>query len=556
MNMAAPRIDPDGIPIPLEILMAVGEDAPSLADKVRLLRSIRGNASMNAAIDEFFVGQLTTMHGGLLEAQSNINELKGLMEQLTAPPLIPARFLGRHPNKPLAQVVVGNNRIILPVAKEVDLPSLQVGDEVVLNHKQSVVLSASPLPAFKHGQTAAFQRLLGDGRMIVRSSDEETILGVAPAAGTEWRNGDMVRWDPVCRLALEKIPRDETGGEFRLEAIPDMPLSMVGGQQENLHRLISALTLTVTMPEAAKRYAIAGLLRTILLHGPPGTGKTFMVKAAGAHLQRVLGRKVFLSVVKPGAFEDPYVGVTQRRIRECFQSLRQADGIGLLFIDEIESIGRARGGLANVHGDKFLGALLVEMQGLESDGKHPCALIAATNRPDMLDAALYSRIEMQLHIGRPDAPAAREIFAIHLAEDLPYRSNGHPGHAERQRMIDRAVTLFYSPNAVGPLATLKFRDGSQRTIMPAELASGRCFEQICRAAKHAAMFREVNGGEPGMIVGDIEDAVSDAQRKLGASLTRHNIHQYLSDLRQDMEIVALEPVVRRVDKPHRFLNPQ
>lgn len=122
-------------------------------------------------------------------------------------------------------------------------------------------------------------------------------------------------------------------------------------------------------------------------------------------------------------------------------------------------------------------------------------------------------------------------------------------------MIDRAVSMFYAPNATGPLAVLKFRDGQQRNIMPAELISGRCIEQLCRAARQAAAFREVDGGEPGLTLRDIEDAVVDAQANLASSLTRHNIHQYLGDLRQDMEVVSLEAPVRRVSKPHRFLNP-
>ena len=63
------------------------------------------------------------------------------------------------------------------------------------------------------------------------------------------------------------------------------------------------------------------------------------------------------------------------------------------------------------------------------------------------------------------------------------------------------VAVF--PNATGPLAVLKFRDGTQRNIMPAELISGRCIEQLCRAARQAAAFREVDGGEPGLTLREL-----------------------------------------------------
>jgi SpoVK/Ycf46/Vps4 family AAA+-type ATPase len=322
-----------------------------------------------------------------------------------------------------------------------------------------------------------------------------------------------------------------------------------------MKKLISAMTLAATAPEIARRYGLAGMMRTILLFGPPGTGKTHMVRVAGSYLQRVTGRKCYLNVVRPGAWEDMYVGSTQKKIRQTFDLMRRQDGISLLFIDEIESIGRARGGLGNIHGDQFLGAFLVELQGLEADSRSQVIVVAATNRPDMLDPALTSRMELQLPVLRPDAQAAREIFEIHLPESLPFHSNGHPGSVERERAIDRGVSLFYAPNATGPLAVLKYRDGSQRNILPADLISGRAIEQACRFASQAAAFREVEGGEPGLTEQDIEEAVLDSHQKTVSSLTRHNIHQYLSDVRQDMEIVALEPVIRRVNKPHRFLNP-
>lgn len=552
----ATRTDRNNAPISFAVLSAVGEGAPSKEEKLRLITSYRKNGpAAAAALDEYFVDEVAAKTSGLNDAKENIAQLSEVFKALTEPALILARFLARHPDKRLAEVLVGNNRMILSVAPEVDLNALSAGDEVVLNQKMTTVLAASPFPPPMHGQTATFQRLLKDGRMIVRSGDEETIIGVAAIAGSVWRAGDIVRYDPAARLALENIPQDETGGEFRLEALPDIPLSKVGGQKENFRKLISAMTLAITAPQTATRYGLNGMMRTIMLSGPPGTGKTHMVKVAGAHLQRITGRHCFLHVVKPGAWEDKYVGETQKRIRQTFQMMRRHEGISLLFIDEIESIGRARGGLGNLLGDKFLGALLVELQGTESDTKTQLIVVAASNRPDMLDPAVMSRFELQLPVGRPDSRAAREIFEIHLPCDLPFHSNGHPGSVEREKMIDRAVSMFFAPNAIGPLAVIKFRDGTQRNIMPSDLISGRCIEQLCHAARQSAAFREVDGGDPGVTQHDLEEAVIEAQTNLGSSLTRHNIHQYLNDLRQDMEIVALEPVVRRVRKPYRFLNP-
>jgi SpoVK/Ycf46/Vps4 family AAA+-type ATPase len=158
---------------------------------------------------------------------------------------------------------------------------------------------------------------------------------------------------------------------------------------------------------------------------------------------------------------------------------------------------------------------------------------------------------LQIPVLAPDQRAAREIFEIHL-DDVPFHQNGHPGSETRRAIIDRAVSLFYNPNEVGSLCTVKFRDGTQRIITARDLVSGRVFEQACRKARWMAASREGRGGEAGLTVQDIEDAVADAKRKLGASLTRHNVHQYVLDLRSDMEVVGLETTTRRIDRPYRY----
>ena len=101
---------------------------------------------------------------------------------------------------------------------------------------------------------------------------------------------------------------------------------------------------------------------------------------------------------------------------------------------------------------------------------------------------------------------------------------------------------------------IKFRDGKTRTVTARELISGRMIEQICRAARQAAFFRDVRSKERGLRVEDIDGAVADAIQRLSTLLTPRNAHAYLSDLPQDIDVVAVEPVVRRVTHAHRYLN--
>jgi hypothetical protein len=114
------------------------------------------------------------------------------------------------------------------------------------------------------------------------------------------------------------------------------------------------------------------------------------------------------------------------------------------------------------------------------------------------------------------------------------------------------VSHVFSPNAENALCTLRFRDGKTRTVVARELTSGRMLAQICGAACQAAFLRDLSGGTPGLRVADMEQAVSEAMERLASTLSRRNLHAYLSDLPQDVDVVSVEPVGRRVARLYRY----
>jgi SpoVK/Ycf46/Vps4 family AAA+-type ATPase len=369
----------------------------------------------------------------------------------------------------------------------------------------------------------------------------------------ELQSGDLLRWSEELLMAYERLPRSEQT-QFLLENVPDIGRDRVGGQDENLERLISALTVTLVAPEKAASYGLTGR-ESILMVGPPGCGKTHMTRVAVAETARLNGKRCRFAVVKPGEFENAYVGETQRRIRACFEEVRRAaeNGFAVLFLDEIEAVGRHRGAWATPHADKFLAALLAELDGFAD--RSNVAVIAATNRKDLVDPALLERLsDIEIAVGRPDRRGAREIFGVHLPASVPYASNGSTNGDARTEIIETAVSRFYSPNGENELCTLRFRDGKTRTIAARELASGRCIEQVCRAARRAAFLRDVRGGESGIRRADMDAAVSDAFTRLASTLTPANARAYLSDLPQDVDVVSVEPVVRKVRNQQQYLN--
>ena len=467
------------------------EGPQDLDETVASLQQVRGlSAETAAVVDRTLVETVAVYRRTLKGAQRDIHECRELLERLSAPPLYPALF-HRVINATGAQkalVQVGNARRVVSPGEEIDLTVLVRGDEVFLNSEQNLIIAVSPDGPPLCGETAMFERCLPDGRLVLRHHDDPLVVDVcAKLASAKIKAGDAVRFDRNFWMAYEKIEL-EASRRYLLDEVPDLPLASVGGQDANFENLLSVLTMILVEPNRAAAYGLTGR-NSILMAGPPGCGKTLMARVAVSEIARLTGKKCRFAVVKPAEWESPWVGQTQENIRQCFQMLREAgeDGFAVLFMDEIESIGRIRGGAVSQHSDKFLAALLAELDGF-ADRKN-VAIICATNRKDLLDSALYERLsDLEIHRGPArNARGARAIFQIHLSESVPFFPNGELAKTTREELIELAVSKFYSPNADNELCRLRFRDGRQRTIVARELASGRLFENVCRTARRSGV---------------------------------------------------------------------
>ena len=147
----------------------------------------------------------------------------------------------------------------------------------------------------------------------------------------------------------------------------------------------------------------------------------------------------------------------------------------------------------------------------------------------------------------------RPVVNIHLPASVPLNPNHSVAGVTKQEVIDTAVSLLYAPNAGNELCVLRFRDNTTRTVHARELVSGRLIEQVCHQACQEAFLRELGGGDAGLTVQDMRDAVASAIRKLSTTLTPRNVHTYLTDLSNDTDVVDIRPIERKVDRPHRYL---
>ena len=184
----------------------------------------------------------------------------------------------------------------------------------------------------------------------------------------------------------------------------------------------------------------------ILLVGPPGTGKTLLARAVAGE-----AGVQFLSI-SGSDFVEMYVGVGASRVRDLFDQAKKV-APAIIFIDEIDAVGRKRGsGLGGGHDEKeqTLNQLLVEMDGFgKAEG---VIVLAATNRPDILDPALRrpGRFDREIYVGRPDSKGREEILKVHardkkLGEDVDLHkialtTQGFTG-ADLQNLLNEAAIL-------------------------------------------------------------------------------------------------------------------
>ena len=168
------------------------------------------------------------------------------------------------------------------------------------------------------------------------------------------------------------------------------------------------------------KYALLGakIPKGVLLYGPPGTGKTLLARAVAGEA------KVPFYSISGSDFVEMFVGVGASRVRDLFAQAK-LHAPAIVFVDEIDAVGRQRGaGMGGGHDEReqTLNQLLVEMDGFEGDSQ--VILIAATNRPDVLDPALLrpGRFDRQIPVDRPDLKGREDILKVH-AKNKPISDN-------------------------------------------------------------------------------------------------------------------------------------
>jgi len=328
----------------------------------------------------------------------------------------------------------------------------------------------------------------------------------------------------------------------------------VGGADE----AIAELQEIIQFLKAPEQFAKLGgrIPKGVLLVGPPGTGKTLLAKATAGEAG------VSFFETSGSEFVEMFVGVGAARVRDLFEQARRA-APAIVFIDEIDAIGQSRAGALRIGGnderEQTLNQLLAEIDGFKTSTTAPVIIMAATNRPEVLDPALLraGRFDRQVAVGNPDLIGRQQILKIHskgikLADDfdLERAARMTPGFsgADLANMMNEAALLAARRNAEA-VTLADFEAAIERVVAGLEKRTRVMNEQERRAvayheAGHALVAELVPHGDP---VSKIS-IVPRSRGALGYTMQMPTEDRYLLTLPELQDRIAVMLAGRAAEK--------
>jgi cell division protease FtsH len=382
----------------------------------------------------------------------------------------------------------------------------------------SVVISGHEISGtFSNGQSFSTYAPF-DPKMVERLTEKRVIVNArAPGSDTPWWMQLLVSWLPILLLigAWVFMSRQMQNGAGRAmgfgkskaklltEAHGRVTFDDVAGideAKEDLQEIVEFLK------DPQKFQRLGGRIpRGVLLVGPPGTGKTLTARAVAGEAN------VPFFTISGSDFVEMFVGVGASRVRDMFEQAKKNSPC-IIFIDEIDAVGRHRGaglGGGNDEREQTLNQLLVEMDGFEAN--EGVIIIAATNRPDVLDPALLrpGRFDRQITVPNPDIIGREKILKVHVRKvplapdvDLKVLARGTPGFsgADLMNLVNEAA-LLAARRGRRLVTMLEFEDAKDKVMMGAERKSAAMTREekeltAYHEAGHALLALNVVSADP------------------------------------------------------------
>lgn len=292
----------------------------------------------------------------------------------------------------------------------------ELADETGKLQRENETLKTSSL------YVATIEELTNEGAIVRQhGNNQEVLTDVSPVLRDELENGDRVAVNDS--FGVQETLSTETDARaqaMQVETRPDVSYADIGGIDDQIREVREAVEMPLLDPE---RFDTVGIEPPtgVLLHGPPGTGKTMLAKAVANETDATFIKMAGSELVRK------FIGEGARLVRDLFE-LASENEPAVIFIDEIDAVASKRtdsktSGDAEVQ--RTMMQLLSEMDGFEDRGD--VSIIAATNRFDMLDRAILrpGRFDRLIEVPKPNAEGREKIFEIHtrgmnLAEDVEF----------------------------------------------------------------------------------------------------------------------------------------
>lgn len=388
----------------------------------------------------------------------------------------------------LAVVALDNRMVELPFPDGLDL---QAGDTVLIAQKSSAIVDV--VHDRDIGEIVVVRRVVNDRRCEITYHDQVRVVSTG-RYGQKLEVGDRVVIDPSISVVLFSF--GGTDDQYQVHRDTGVSWDDIGGLAEPKRLIRQAIVGRIKdakLYEAYRRPSEKGAL----ILGPPGVGKTMLVKAGYTELVALHGQQYsptgFLYVKGPELLRS-YVGAGEAEVRQLFAQARKHYARyhypAIIFIDEADALLSKRGtGISSDVNNTIVPAFLAEMDGLDDAS---CYVILATNRPDILDPAATrdGRIDRKIEIGRPDRASTEAIFRIYLGRTML------AGGSSVDQLAAAVTTEMYDPKyALYAVQLRGSQEGQVKTFCLPDLSSGAMIRGIVNQAIDLAIDRDRSSGE-------------------------------------------------------------
>lgn len=414
------------------------------------------------------------------EREYRLKAYEDKFNKIKQPPLLYAYVVRKEgPDLDNSQVVVARATELLKVSTGlVEKTQLQVGQYVWVHPQTYAIVEGSSVR--NEGVIAKVADILDDKIVISIEGDlEKRLIDCDKETLKKLKPGFQVSVLPPTMEILDILPNLEVKS-LLLGERPTVKYSMIGGLTEAIERIKDVIVLPFQESKLFKEIRLEEP-RGVLLYGPPGCGKTLLVKAIAAENDMTFFNVSIADVL------SKWVGESERIIKEIFRQANERRP-SIVFFDEIEALFTVRGMMdtSGVH-KNIIAQILSEMDGLVN--LKDVFVIGATNRVDLVDPALLrpGRFDEIIEIPRPTRQAAEEIVKIYLTDDLPVNGDletKQGGHLRGVEYLRRYVLdeLFGESKWVKIKLDAEAKEGI-KTVKRKDIVSGAIIAAIVKTAK-------------------------------------------------------------------------